>query len=732
MPTETYDVTEITPNENNSFIVVEPEESRPVGGIISEQAPSEVILPDVPVTQVVPVPELTEPQMDAEVDDVPVLEEQTDTTEHVKVIQLEDMLKWGSIIWIVGAAVHFCIVIIQYCIVYRKLMRSGRLHDADSDTVNLYRGVADKLNISRAPRLMICDDPVSPMILGYFKPVVVIPISEVGSKMLDKILTHELVHFRRGDLWIKLLCTLAVSFHWFDPLVHFASRRCCTEMEMSCDEIVLDDADEEAAISYGEAMVEIAKKQVRISSHVLSTSFNPRQSAVKARVVSILDRSPKKRGFAIVLLLIFLSSASGTVFGYNVQANEAVDETKVEVSDMDTDDKTDAEVSTPEEDTDTTSEEEFPLEQGDSEVDADTPETEQPAVEVPEEEHSDDSENTADDGEVTETEPEIENAECTPCEMIYLYRDEPTHNRDGADHYECTVCGKHEAVVIERLQHNMSTGSCTEPSVCVDCGFVGETTDAHDFAPATCTSPSVCRECGDSVGEMLQHDLAPATCTSPSVCRECGGSVGEMLQHDFAPATIEAPKTCRVCGLTEGTVLIPIKLDVSSGLGTYVATGGHKEIGEVRYEYRIDEISYTIGELQPDGKYEVTLYHKGEKVYDNRPYLWFPQDSYGSIPIELIHNRFMFGIQVFNGIYCSFTKSLNSETYPEETKIDMLTTIYLYPGNYTLKSNGGAYCISDPAYGADPVCTELAERNAAKGEPERDTSLIDSVLAMKE
>jgi bla regulator protein blaR1 len=56
---------------------------------------------------------------------------------------------------------------------------------------------------------------------------------------IELILAHELMHVRRGDLWMALLRWLALSLWWFHPLVWWAARRASREAERCCDDAVL-------------------------------------------------------------------------------------------------------------------------------------------------------------------------------------------------------------------------------------------------------------------------------------------------------------------------------------------------------------------------------------------------------------------------------------------------------------------------------------------------------------
>ena len=97
----------------------------------------------------------------------------------------------------------------------------------------------DRLRLARRPRLVITTKNIGPLVLGGWRPRVVIPQCLLASRdeaFRASIFGHELMHVRQGDLWVCRLQFLAAAVWWFHPLVHWASRRLMESIETSCDE----------------------------------------------------------------------------------------------------------------------------------------------------------------------------------------------------------------------------------------------------------------------------------------------------------------------------------------------------------------------------------------------------------------------------------------------------------------------------------------------------------------
>ena len=52
------------------------------------------------------------------------------------------------------------------------------------------------------------------MAVGLFRTTVYLPHRRYTAQELEMIFRHELIHWRRKDLWYKLLLLAARSIHW--------------------------------------------------------------------------------------------------------------------------------------------------------------------------------------------------------------------------------------------------------------------------------------------------------------------------------------------------------------------------------------------------------------------------------------------------------------------------------------------------------------------------------------
>ncbi|MCJ8210668.1 M48 family metalloprotease [Mucilaginibacter sp. RS28] len=113
------------------------------------------------------------------------------------------------------------------------------------------------LNIKKLVAISITDKIDVPCIIGYLKPVILIPISlttYLSVKEVEAILLHELAHVKRNDYLINLLQQVVMVILFFNPFIYLINRLINREREHSCDDMVVNQS---APLIYAQALLKI-------------------------------------------------------------------------------------------------------------------------------------------------------------------------------------------------------------------------------------------------------------------------------------------------------------------------------------------------------------------------------------------------------------------------------------------------------------------------------------------
>ncbi len=89
----------------------------------------------------------------------------------------------------------------------------------------------------RGVDLRECPGVVSPAVVGWLRPVVLLPADWRGWGEPERraVLAHELAHVRRFDYPLGLLARLGVALHFYHPLVYWLADRLRLQQELAAD-----------------------------------------------------------------------------------------------------------------------------------------------------------------------------------------------------------------------------------------------------------------------------------------------------------------------------------------------------------------------------------------------------------------------------------------------------------------------------------------------------------------
>lgn len=215
-------------------------------------------------------------------------------------------------LYLTGAILFLLYQCIGHLLFFRKVRRwahpvsdSGLLEQYSALTASFYH----------PPRLLILPGLSSPMLAGLLRPVLLLPPESESSQSVQWALRHELIHWKRHDLLWKALALAANALHWFNPLVWLLCRRLDRDLEQSCDEAVVQGAEESDRRSYGAVILSAASGG---RSPAVTTSLRGEAKVLHRRLKRIMD-GPQKRGrgwsllCGIMCLVLVLSACAREV-----------------------------------------------------------------------------------------------------------------------------------------------------------------------------------------------------------------------------------------------------------------------------------------------------------------------------------------------------------------------------------------------------------------------------------
>lgn len=172
--------------------------------------------------------------------------------------------------------------------------------------------IAAQLGIKKPVKVYISQLVTSPLTVGFFKPIILLPVAALNNLSLaqvEAVLLHELSHIRRHDYLVNLLLTLINVVLYFNPFVRLFIRRVEMERENCCDEMVLQF--EYDKFGYASALLELEKSS---QLHLAMAAANKHTLLHRIQRIVGVQRKPVfstghfAGAFAGLLMLLVINS----------------------------------------------------------------------------------------------------------------------------------------------------------------------------------------------------------------------------------------------------------------------------------------------------------------------------------------------------------------------------------------------------------------------------------------
>lgn len=200
-----------------------------------------------------------------------------------------------GLVWLF-VCISMLIKTIAFYNIFILRLKSGLKPVTDDVILNIYNNACNTLKINRKPPLYINSLAISPMCAGFFKPCIILPDKQ-HKRITDLwyVFMHELTHYKRFDIYYKWFTQIIKCVHWFNPFVYIAIRKVNKYCELSCDEAVLFNSDNEHRIAYGNTLLNSFEQTSKFCNSFSSPALAENSKLLKERLNAILTFRKKNR-----------------------------------------------------------------------------------------------------------------------------------------------------------------------------------------------------------------------------------------------------------------------------------------------------------------------------------------------------------------------------------------------------------------------------------------------------
>jgi beta-lactamase regulating signal transducer with metallopeptidase domain len=153
--------------------------------------------------------------------------------------------------------------------------------------------IAQHLGIRHTVHVYLSQLVQSPVTIGYFKPIILLPIAAINSlspQQVEAVLLHELSHIKRYDYLINFIITLLQTLFYFNPFVKKFVSVIEFEREKCCDELVMQFQYDK--ISYASALLLLEKNLVASETLAVGAAGKKHLLSRIEKIVGLEKRTP--------------------------------------------------------------------------------------------------------------------------------------------------------------------------------------------------------------------------------------------------------------------------------------------------------------------------------------------------------------------------------------------------------------------------------------------------------
>jgi bla regulator protein BlaR1 len=214
-------------------------------------------------------------------------------------------LPYISILYITGLVVN--LFKLSYCRV--KLFRIKKALLPAGDMQWLVDDFSERLDIRRYVRVNFSSLVDVPCMIGYLKPIILLPISlsaNLSVAETEAILLHELAHIKRNDYLVNLLQQVINSLLFFNPFAQMINRLISAERENCCDDLVVQTTN--SPLVYARALLKL--EESRQTNLQLALAASTKKTYLLTRIERIMKTQQKIGNIRHLVLAILLLAGS--------------------------------------------------------------------------------------------------------------------------------------------------------------------------------------------------------------------------------------------------------------------------------------------------------------------------------------------------------------------------------------------------------------------------------------
>jgi beta-lactamase regulating signal transducer with metallopeptidase domain len=226
------------------------------------------------------------------------------TPEAAWIERVQEYLPILVVVWLLGA---ICLALrFLGGMAYAQRMRHFRAHPASSAWQNRVEEFSERLKLRRVPHLMESGLANAPMLVGFLKPVILVPmgfLTGLQTAHVEAIIAHEIAHARHQDYIMSIVQAIIETIMFYHPAVWWMSAQIRQEREHAADDLAVSLCGDSRALANALAILE-ERSLASDEAHFATAGVGANDGHLLTRVKRLLGK-PTERTFSLEYLAAY-------------------------------------------------------------------------------------------------------------------------------------------------------------------------------------------------------------------------------------------------------------------------------------------------------------------------------------------------------------------------------------------------------------------------------------------
>jgi len=217
-----------------------------------------------------------------------------------------DALPWLVEAWLLGVAFFSLRSAGGFWLLERERRRQSS--KVGGRVLEMCRWLQGRLGLDRAIDYCQCEWLQAPAVIGWFRPVVLLPVTALTGltgDQLQAVIAHELAHIQRLDPFVNVFQVFVETLLFYHPAVWWVNRRIRAEREHCCDDVAVSLCGN--AVEYARALT-LMEEWRSAPSLAMAANRSPLTQRI-VRVLGLKTLGAGMRGIGLVGSVLCLTAA---------------------------------------------------------------------------------------------------------------------------------------------------------------------------------------------------------------------------------------------------------------------------------------------------------------------------------------------------------------------------------------------------------------------------------------